>query len=232
MELSKKSLDIIKNFSAINQGILFKSGKTIKTVSPKKNILAEATLDEDITNEFSIYDLNEFLSVVSLNVSDNDSEKSKFDFEENQVILLGMKGRGKTHYVFSSKNMIVTPPDNEIKFPEPEIFVTLTKKDKDWIFNQANTLNLPDIGVMSDGNIIYMVASDSASKTASHKSTLDIGKGNGDVYSVNFKIEYLNLIEGDYDIHISSKGVAHWKNKDVNVQYWITTEPGSKYQKA
>jgi hypothetical protein len=231
MELSKKSLDIIKNFSQINQGILFKSGKKIKTVSPKRNVLAEAILSEDITADFSIYDLNQFLSVVSLSTED-DNTNSKFDFTDNEVVLIGMKGRGKTHYAFASKNMIVTPPDNEINFPEPEIFATLTKKDKDWIFSQANALHLPDIGVMSDGVDIYMTASDSSSKSVSHSSTLNIGKGNGDIYSVNFKIEYLNMIEGDYDIQISSKGVAHWKNKDVDVQYWITTEPGSKYQKA
>ena len=66
MKLSTETISVLKNFGAINQGILFKKGKTLKTVSSHKNILAEVTIKEDIPAEFGVYDLNNFLSVVSL----------------------------------------------------------------------------------------------------------------------------------------------------------------------
>ena len=40
MKLSNETIAVLKNFGAINQGILFKPGKKLKTVSSHKNILA------------------------------------------------------------------------------------------------------------------------------------------------------------------------------------------------
>ena len=46
MKLSDKTLTLLKNFSSINQSILFKQGSSLKTISVMKNILAEATIEE------------------------------------------------------------------------------------------------------------------------------------------------------------------------------------------
>jgi hypothetical protein len=48
MKLSTETISVLKNFGAINQGIMFKKGKTLKTVSSHKNILAEVSIKEDI----------------------------------------------------------------------------------------------------------------------------------------------------------------------------------------
>ncbi len=55
MKLSTETISVLKNFGAINQGIMFKKGKTLKTVSSHKNILAEVTIKEDIPAEFLDY---------------------------------------------------------------------------------------------------------------------------------------------------------------------------------
>ena len=72
MKLSDKTLGVLKNYANINQGLMFKKGKVLKTVSSHKNILSEATISEDIPADFGVYDLNNFLSVVSLD-KDNPS---------------------------------------------------------------------------------------------------------------------------------------------------------------
>jgi len=69
MKLSEKTLGILQNFSKINQNILIKQGKKLKTMSIMKNILAEADVTEDFDKDFGIYDLNEFLTVLSLRQS-------------------------------------------------------------------------------------------------------------------------------------------------------------------
>ena len=43
MKLSSKTIELLKNFSSINQSILFKEGSKLRTISVMKNILAEAT---------------------------------------------------------------------------------------------------------------------------------------------------------------------------------------------
>ena len=60
MKLSDKTLSLLKNFSNINQSILFKKGSSLRTISVMKNILAEATITEEIPKDFGIYDLSQF----------------------------------------------------------------------------------------------------------------------------------------------------------------------------
>ena len=65
MKLSDKTLSVLKNFSTINQSILFKQGSKLRTISVMKNILAEATITEELPKDFGIYDLNQFLNGLS-----------------------------------------------------------------------------------------------------------------------------------------------------------------------
>ena len=66
MKLSDKTVGILKNFSTINQNILIKEGSKLRTMSTMKNILAEADVSEAFPADFGIYDLNEFLGVLTL----------------------------------------------------------------------------------------------------------------------------------------------------------------------
>ena len=48
MKLSEKTIDLLENFSSINQSILVKKGSKLRTISVMKNILAEADVDETL----------------------------------------------------------------------------------------------------------------------------------------------------------------------------------------
>ena len=65
MKLSKETIEVLKNFSGINQSIVVKEGNKLKTVNSLKNILAHATVEEDFPKEFAIYDLTRFLGLIS-----------------------------------------------------------------------------------------------------------------------------------------------------------------------
>ena len=58
MKISNKTLDVLKNFSEINQSILITQGNKIKTVSALKNILAHAEVEETFPKDFAIYQLS------------------------------------------------------------------------------------------------------------------------------------------------------------------------------
>ena len=66
MKLSEQTVSILKNFSTINQNLVIKQGSEISTMSAMKNIVSKAKVDETFPVEFAIYDLNEFLSAMSL----------------------------------------------------------------------------------------------------------------------------------------------------------------------
>jgi len=227
MKLSNETLSVLKNFGAINQGIMFKKGKTLKTVSSHKNILAEVNIIEEIPADFGVYDLNNFLSVVSLH-----KEDPSFEFDPHHVIICGNKGRSKIKYRFCDPTMIVLPPEKQLTMPEADISFELASEDFEWIMRAANVLSSPHIAVDSDGAKIILVTLDLQNDSA-HTESLEMGDNTtGSKYRMIFRTENLSkILPGAYEVKISSKGISHFKNKNLPLQYWISTEMGSKFQK-
>jgi len=227
MQLSNDTINVLKNFGAINQGILFKKGKVLKTMSSGKNILAEVTIKEDIPTEFGIYDLNKFLSVVSLH-----KDNPTFEFGDKEVKIVGNKGRSKMKYRFCEPTMIVTPPEKQLAMPNPEVSFSLSAEDFDWVMKAAGVLGSPQVAVESDGSKVTILAFDSSDSSA-HTDALEVSDANGDKFRFIFKTEHLSrLLAGGYDVQISSKGISNFKHKTVELQYWISTETGSTFTKA
>ena len=227
MQLSNDTINVLKNFGAINQGILFKKGKVLKTMSSGKNILAEVTIKEDIPTEFGIYDLNKFLSVVSLH-----KDNPTFEFGDKEVKIVGNKGRSKMKYRFCEPTMIVTPPEKQLAMPNPEVSFSLSAEDFEWVMKASGVLGSPQVAVESDGSKVTILAFDSSDSSA-HTDALEVSESNGDKFRFIFKTEHLvKLFGGAYDVQISSKGISHFKHKTVELQYWISTETGSTFTKA
>lgn len=225
MKLSTETVNLLKNFSNINSGIVFRPGNTIKTISTNKNILAEATIKETIPCEFGIYDLSKFINVLSMYKEEVDVE-----FKELSGIISGMSGRSNVDYRFCAPKMINAAPEKPVAMPESEINFELTQSDFDWIIRTASVLGSPNIAVVSDGTKIELMTYD-ASNDSESTNTLNVGEGTGDKFKMIFKTEALKLIPGTYEVKISSKGVSHFKNKDIPIQYWITIESGSTFTK-
>lgn len=225
MKLSNETIALLKNFASINQGIYFRKGDTIKTVSEHKNILAEAKLSENFEVDFGVYDLNNFLSVVTLH-----KDEPEFTFDDKQAVISGNGGRSKIKYRFCDPSMIVVPPEKAINMPEAEITFTLSQEDLEWIIRAAGVLSSPHIAVESNGSKISIVTFDS-SNDAAHTDALEVSEGNGDSFKMVFKTENLRMIPGSYQVSISSKGISNFKNVNKELQYWITTESGSTFTK-
>lgn len=228
MKLSTETLGVLKNFGNINSGIFLKQGKTVKTVSSHKNILAQATIPDEIPSDFGIYDLNEFLSVVSLHKDD-----LSLDFDSKNVVISGRGGRSKIKYRACESTMITVPPEKQLQMPDAEIKFELSAEDFRWILDAANVLGSPQISVESDGEKVTLNTIDTTNDSA-HTESLEIDlAGNGSTYKMVFKTENLTkILTGSYDVSVSSKGVSHFKNKKFPIEYWITTEVGSTYKGA
>lgn len=226
MKLSNDTLNILKNFATINSSIYFKRGNVIETVSNLKTILAKAEIKDTLPCDFGIYDLNKFLSVVSMY-----KETPDFDIENNDVIIQGINGRSRIKYRTCAKELIVTPPDKNVNMTGSEIRFNLTLEDFEWLMKSANVLQSPNISISSDGNNIIAGSFD-AKNDAENVNSITIAKGNGDVYNMIFKTENLKLIPGSYDVIISAKGIAHFSNTQQKIEYWVMTENGSKFQGA
>ena len=228
MKLSENTLEVLKNFGNINSGVYLKQGKTIKTVSTHKNILATAEIADEIPSDLGIYDLNEFLSVVSLH-----KEDLNLEFEPKNVVISGLQGRSKIKYRACEPSMIVTPPEKNLTMPYSEITFDLSAEDFRWIMDSANVLGSPQISVESDGETIYLNTVDTANDGAHTQSLRLDTVGTGDKYKMIFKTENISkVLSGSYEVKVSSKGISHFSNKKFPLQYWITTEVGSSFSGA
>ena len=220
MKLSNETLSVLKNFAGINSGIEFKKGNKLTTISSGKTVLAKATLKDEFPQDFCVYDLNQFLNIHSLN------KDTEIDFDEANVIF--KSGRSKAKYRKTAKEMIVTAPDKALSLPSVDVEFTLTEEDYSSILKSANILQSPNIAVESSGDKIVLTAF-SAVDDSAHTNSIEVAAGNGSNFKMVFLTENLKMISGSYDVEISSKGLASFKNKSVDIQYWVATE--SKYSK-
>ena len=118
MKLSDQTLNILKNFAGINNSILVKQGTQLRTISVAKNILAEASIDEDFPRDFAVYDLNQFLNGLSLH------QDPDLDFSPDSYISI-KEGKRRVKYFYADPNVIVSPPEKEITLPSEDVHFQL-----------------------------------------------------------------------------------------------------------
>ena len=223
MKLSKETIEVLKNYGNINQGMFFRTGKTLRTVNSHKNILTSAEISEEFPTNFGVYDINNFLGVISADVD------PEFEFSDKEVNIKCRNGRSTIRYGFCEPDVIVVAPEKDITMPSEDINFTLSKDDLAWVLQISRLLSTPNIVVESDGKKVTVVTLDLANDSA-HTDALEIGQGNGNKYRMVFKTENLTkILAGSYEVAISSKGISHYKHKTQPLQYWITTEAGSTF---
>ena len=208
---------MMKNFSDINMSIEVKAGNTLRTVSVQKNILAQAEVETDFPQDFAIYEVNRFLGAASL-LDDPD-----FEFGEKSVKIGNSKY--SLDYVYCAPSMIVTPPEKNITVPDPEVRFTLTQDTLSQLLKAGNVLGTPEI-VVEGGSPMKVRAMDTQNDSTD-TFHVNLNDSLDQSFRFVFKIENLKMVPGDYDVEISSKGIARFSKNQL--QYWIATESSSTY---
>ena len=219
MKLSNNTTNILKNFSQINQSILIKQGNKLKTISVMKNILAEAEIEEDFEADFAIYDLNQFLSGLSLYDSP--------DLEFGDSYLTIRDGRRRAKYFFADPSVIVSPPEKEISLPSMDVCFTVATQQLDKLLKAAAIYQVPDLSAIGRNGKIELVVRDKKNDT-SHEFSEEVGETDQE-FVFNFKVENIKIIPGTYDVVISSKLLSEFTNKNTDLKYYIALEPDSTY---
>ena len=219
MQLSKETLNKLKNFAEINQNLLIKPGPSLTTLSAGKTVMATANVPEDFgvaQNGFGIYDLNEFLGIVSL------FENPDLSFSEKFVTI--SEGKSAIKY-FAADQSVLTYPTKELVFPTPEIEFNMTSAILQSIRKVAAVLKTSDISIVGDGSEIKFQAGDKKNATANAYSSI-IGETDKE-FVVNLKVDNLKLLPGDYKVEVSSKKICKFSNADLT--YFIAAESDSTF---
>ena len=224
MKLNTNTHNILKNFSEINTNILIKPGKELSTISTMRNIFAKASIDESFDTEFGIYDLNEFLAVVS------GMNKPELSLQDKHMTISPEGSKSKVKYFYSDPSVIVAPT-KEVNMPEAEVTFSLTEANLEQLKKMAAILKSPDLALIGEkGGDIVLKVCDKKNDT-SNNFDIVVGEGATADYTFYFRVENLKMISGDYDVSVSSKSISHFKNKKLPIEYWIALEPDSTINK-
>ena len=221
MQLSQKTISLLKNFSGINQSILFKEGNKLRTISVMKNILAEVQVDEEFERDFGIYDLNQFLNAMSL------YQDPQLDFKNDSYVTI-REGKSRSKYFFADPAVIVTPPDKSITLPSEDVCFELNTQQLDKLLKAAAVYGVPDLSVVGEAGVVKLVVRDKKNET-SNEYSLIVGETTG-TFTLNFKVENIKILPGSYEVVISRKLLSRFQSEDKNLTYYIALEPDSTYE--
>lgn len=217
MKLSKETLAVIKNFSGINSNILLKQGNTLGTISAQKNVMAETSVTENFSQEFGIYDLNEFLGALSL------FEDPDLEFSDKFVTI--REGSNSIKFFAADSSVLVTPTKS-ITFPESDIDFKLTAAQLSMIQRTSSVLRANDVSfVGADGNLSVVVGDKKNATSNNYELVVAQTEKN---FRVNLKVENLKMLPGDYDVSISEKKISRFKGAG-DLVYFVAVEADSSF---
>ena len=220
MKLSESTLSVLKNFSTINTSILFKKGNRLRTISVMKNILAEATISDELPKDFGIYDLGQFLNGMGLHQS------PELDFTHDSYVVI-KEGRSRSKYFFADPNVIITPPHKPLTLPSEDVTFEVSTEQLEKLLKAAAIYQLPDLSVVGDSNGVKIVVRDKKNET-SNDFSITVGE-TSDIFSFNFKVENIKILPGTYEVVVSQKLLSRFTSKNHDLTYYIALEPDSTF---
>jgi hypothetical protein len=224
MKLSEHTVEVLKNFATINQNLVIKEGNELTTMSAMKNIVAKAKVEESFEKEVAIYDLNEFLASISLFTS------PILDFNEGFVTIKEENNPKNSLKYFYSDPSVVTSPNKTITMPSKEVSFKLNGENLNKLKRAAGVIQAPDLVLEKKNTDVFLTVKDKKNDTANTFS-IDVDTiADGSDFKFFFKVENLKLMDGDYEVDISSKNISHLASSNKDVEYWVALEPESSYE--
>jgi len=221
MQISNETIQILKNFAMINPSIAFNPGNVLQTVAPSKTVMAKAIIKETFPTTGAIYDLSRFLGVVSL------FEKPEFVFTDTQVVIKGTTQ--SVNYTFADSSMIITPPaDKRISVDKPDVELNLPGSKISAVLKAAAVLQLPEVALFCDGATVYLQALDSKKPSTDDYKEEIRDWTDQSTFRFIFKTENFKMIPYDYNLKISSSGIAQFTYTD-DLIYWVAVEANSTF---
>ena len=238
IQLSKSTIDLLRNFSTINKSILIEPGQQLQTMSVNKNIIAMAHIKESIPEQMAIYDLPLFLGALSL------FKKPWLHFPDNKkVVVYDEESKGKTVFYYSDPEIIVRPPDFNPDLPMQELMFDLPQSDITQLLQAAKVYGVEDLCINGFKNEYSICVRDKKNNTSNvfslplRKVTFDQSprEEGGPHYTLTperqefcycFKVENLKLVDATYHVTISNKNIANFNSlTHSELNYFIALEP-------
>lgn len=225
MEMTERTLSVLKNFATINSNIVFKKGKSLNTISVAKNILAKANVDVEFHQDFGIYDLNRFLALVSTTKG-----TPNLEFFDNYVLIKDSETGRSMKYHYSSMDMLTSPAKDVVMPEDCEVKFTLTSDDLSSLKRTAPILGYNEISITPEGDKVKLTVVDINDPTSDAFSTYATGTFEQGVnFNFVLNVNNLKIVNEDFDVSISSRLIANFQSLESPTEYFIALEKSSTY---
>lgn len=221
MKISNDTLSLLKNFSNINSNLIVKAGSVLRTITDTKSIYAEATVAETFPQEFCIFDLNRFLSTVSL------FKDPELEFNEKYITI--SSGNSSIRYFYCDPVLVDSLKKalpNKLNVPSFDFEFKLGAKEFSEIQKAASVLQVNDLAIDANSEGVFLVVQDKKDPTSNHYK-IKVDKTNTMNFKLFFKIEHLRLLSGDYTVKLSKKKISEFVHDKYQLKYWIGMEHDS-----
>jgi len=217
MRFDPKTITLLKNFASINPSMLFKPGNVVSTISPSKTVMARARVTENFPSRFAVLDLNKLINVLTM------FEQHEVEFGEKALTI--QAGSNRTKYYYTTEEVVISPPKDELVLPSVDVQFTLTPEMWSTLNKARAALGVSEVVVSGKDGLLELQARDTKN-TTSDVFSMRIGDAARE-FSVVYNVDNLLFLPQTYQISISSKGISHFKGD--NLDYWIAIDATSKF---
>lgn len=227
MKFSKHFVSILKNFATIHSGIVLKAGDFVMTRSASGATYAETTLPagEEIEFNVAIFDLNAFLSILSLS-----GEDSEITSNGDEILI---KGKRSVVTWPAADPLDVVHPKKPIVFPPASVEFDLDGEDFKQLMKISHGLGANTLSIANENGKIVISAynKDLDPNFSKALSTFDVADYDGDKeFKFIIHLENLKLVPANYSVKLWAVGEQYAvKFTGENVNYVISLEDGSTH---
>ncbi len=221
MILSKQTLSVLKCLANINTNLVIKAGTKISSVSASKDILVEYDGEDDFEKNVSLFNLNEFLGVISA------FSNPELDLDDKFVTI--KEGKQKVKYVYADETLLTVPPAKAIVMPTPEVTFNLPASYLQRIQKMAGVLSVDNLSFIGDGKkiIARVFASDNPT---GNTFDIDLETKSAEKFNVQLKVEKLKLYSDiDYKVELSSKKISRFTAETPKIVFYLAIETTSTF---
>lgn len=229
MKLSKDTIEILKKVYEVNQSVKFVEDETtIKVKSTDNTLLMHAPIEEAFPRDFHVYDLREFLSVLSI------IPEPSLDFSDDKFLKVQSEdGKQKLRYLEADPQFVQSYTEKEPKMPTIDLEVEVSADQFTSVIKAAQTMRLENVGFVCDGETITLSAfnKNNGDNKTNNNFSIDLAEGDTE-FQMFYKIDSQNigvlLGEGNLTFEVSSKKISK-VTAESGKTFWIAMNANSTY---
>lgn len=217
LNLSKRTLQILKNFATINPAVVLEAGSTLRTADPGQSILVIASIDEKIPVKFPIMELSSFLGILGLPAF----SECTLNMGDRKIEMVGKK---TSMNFWAAAESLVELPEEELELGEGDIKAVMEEGAFADLKKACSYLGHEFCKLSNRGGKVYFTALSPAVDT-SNNYEVELGTTDQPDAELILKTDNLKMIPGDYKIEASSENnFVKFTTMDDRILYLVGAE--------